>query len=246
MKRATEILVAATLTVVGMLGAAIAVADLVGLDIQFFTSKAPDSVALLVLSLISTSIGLERAAVGQRQAAILENLESFLTRSARVRRLQGTSDIYSDSARLVRAAERRIRSVIVGDALKAPIEFANAAATRLQDQLSRGTSIGFDIVVVVEQENARPDLVDAIKARHALYSGKGIGHLVRVFVLDVPPQVVLDCFIVDRRHATIGLAPTAGSDAIMTAVVFENEPEIADQLAEWFDQRILPAANRVV
>lgn len=246
MRRILDGLVIATLTLAGALGAFVSIADLFGLDVSILIAKKPDAILLLMLSLLSASIGLERAMVTNRQTRTLETVEKALARSPDTKQVEGKDAIYKCGIRLVDTMESRIRSIVVADGNKAPVDFSQSAAARLNELDRQGKPARFDVVLMLDKEMTPDDLLHRLRTRHQQYVNRGVGHLVAVHVLYQDHPVGMDYLIIDRRHVSVAFTPTAGTEKLMTALVFEDQPEVAGQFAEWFDQRVLPGAERVI
>lgn len=245
-RRATDAIVIITLTLAGLIGVLVSIMDLVGFDLGGIITKEPAAISLLLLSLISTAIGLERATTGRRANATLDAVEEFLLRSPTMRRIDGRSAIYKDGMRLVSEAQSRIRSFQIAAGVKAPPEFGRAVASRLRELDRQGKPARLDVVIVIDKSLLPPDFESTMRARYQIYEGLGVGHLVAVHLLDQAHPVGMDYLIIDRRHVTVSFTPTAGTHMLMTSIIFEDQPDIANQFAEWFDQKVLPAAERYI
>ncbi|WP_442544981.1 hypothetical protein ACSBOX_04435 [Arthrobacter sp. KN11-1C] len=243
MKRAVKTLPTYLLIFAGVAGVVVFVFDLVG--VEFFT-KDPALIGLLILGVLATGIGIERATTLGRTESAISAIEAFLTNTAVTRRVQGKEEIYKDGIRLVGQAETRIRSVLVGDSMKAPKAFADAVAARLQKLSKQGKPASMVVILVMQKSALPTNFEDLVRERHEIYRRKGVGQFVSVRLIDQENPVGMDYLIIDRRHISISFTPTAETHMLMSSIVIEDQPEIAEQFADWFDNKLIPASAALI
>jgi hypothetical protein len=242
-RRTVRLFPALLLIVAGIAGLLVSVFDLVGLD--FFT-KDPALIGLLMVSLISTGLGIERATTLRGIQSTMGAIGDHLNRSAKTKRLEGTDAIYKDGARLVGQAESQIRSVLVGEGMKAPRFFAMAAAKRLQELMKAGKPASMTVILVLPKNAIPANFRELVLERHELYRKKGVGELVSVYVIEQDQAIGMDYLIVDRQHVAISFTPAGQTHTLMSSIVVEDQPELAVHFADWFDNKLLRAARHIV
>lgn len=147
MKTIAQWLSTRTLICLGLIGVAISALDLFGIDPQGIVTKETASISLLILGLLASAFGIERATTGRDHAAALKAIELRLSQlPVAARRVEGNAAIYEEGIRLVSRTDRRIRSIVVGTANKAPIEFVEAVRSRLTELDRSGKPARFDSV----------------------------------------------------------------------------------------------------
>ncbi|MBB4910536.1 hypothetical protein [Actinophytocola algeriensis] len=254
MRRIPAIIAAAMILLVGLIGIAISIMDLFGVNYRAVFNKSPDDVALLILALIATSLGVEYLAVRWRQteslrqvAHNLESIEQRLSQSSPVRRLDGASAIYADGTRLVNSTTRRIRSVIVGEPNKAPMSFSQTVARRLRELNEAGAPARFDAVIVFNKDNFD---IASLKRNTAekldAYATAGLSELVTLKAIGQETPLGFDILIIDQKHVHIAFPSMRGAHGLMAGLVFEDQPEVAQEFANWFDERVWPNGTLVV
>jgi hypothetical protein len=243
MKRVAKFASAGLLIAAGIVGLAISVFDLAGIDIFF---KDPALIGLLIVGMLAVALGIERVTTLHRLEEAMDGVEEYFQRTARIRRIQGGPDIYKHGIRLVGETESHIRSVLVGNGNKAPRAFATAAATRLQQLKKARKPASMVVVLVLPRAEIPPDFEDIVRERHELYRRKGVGELVSVYVLEQDQAIGMDYLIVDRKHVAISFTPTGQTHDLMSSISIEDQPDIADQFANWFDNKLVRAARPII
>jgi hypothetical protein len=239
---------AVMILLVGLAGIAISVMDLFGVNYRAVFNKSSEDIALLTLALIATSLGVEYLAARWRQteswrqvALSLESIEQRLSRSSPVRRLDGETAIYADATRLVNLTTRRIRSVVVGEPNKAPVSFSQTVARRLRELNEAGAPGRFDAVIVFSKvdfdiESLKRNATEKLDA----YRAAGLSELVTLKAIGQEMPLGFDILIIDQKHVHIAFPSMRGAHGLMACLVFEDQPEVAQEFANWFDERVWP------
>lgn len=234
--KTAEYIVASLLLLTGIAGVAIGFADFVGLDTRLLTSKNSTSLVLVTVGLLATSLGLERVGRFRRYEQQIEHLKMLMTRSRGGQQLKGTEEIYRSLTRLIFTARGRIRSFVLGSSTKTPNDWPESVANRLREMKKTGVSVKYEAVIAVDFDKLPSDFQYGIDSRFEIYERNNVKELVSLHLLDLKPPFGLDILIIDRDHVVIAFSHFAGVDRLLTAVLFENQPEIAEEFASWFDQ----------
>jgi len=235
-----------------LFGIAVSIVDLVSQD---FTSgpfrwlKGPPTLTLLLVSLISLGLGLERLTryirLNHKIKSIQDALElntveiksfsKLLAARNSVRALVGEKQVYDEGVRLVGLAERNIRVTSIGEGPPAaPPELGQAYIDKLSKGISLGRPIRLDIVVGATSGNAvLPNRREVIERRYKLYQEHGVLSSVHFYL--VPSVVGIDLLIVDNVHMIIGLSYRGGVEGFKYGLLFFNSPEVVDEFTDWFD-----------
>jgi hypothetical protein len=231
-----EHVMASLLLLTGISGVAISFADFIGLDTSLLTSKDSISLVLVTVGLLATSLGLERVGRFRRYEQQIEHLKILITRSRGGQQLKGTEEIYRSITRLVFTTRGRVRSFTLGSSTKTPITWPEAVAKRLREMKKTGISVKYETVIAVDFDKLPSDFQYGIDSRFEIYDRNNVKELVSLYLLDLKPPFGLDILVFDRDHVVIAFSPFSGVDRLLTAVLFENQSEIADEFASWFDQ----------
>lgn len=255
--RSIEYLVVAVLLVVGILGAFIGVADQFGWDVTFFTPETPTSLILTIISLLAVGIGLERIGTFRRQENLIEELKHYITtlqsNTSKIEtrlsmlqtgeRLVGPQQIFNNMTRIAKKTKHSIRALILDNGERSPIELTIDVAKRLKELNNLGEPAYFDAVIAADTNSMAQETKDWIKSRHDTYVQYQIDHMVRLHILQMKPPFGFDVFIVDEEHTIILFTKLTGTDRATTAILFENQPEIARDFTDWFDRVALRLAD---
>jgi hypothetical protein len=237
-----EYIVAVVLLIVGITGSAIGLAEFFGYDVTILTSRNPLSLVLAIVGLLATALGLERVGRFRRHEQQMTRLESLLTEARGGQLLIGTDEIYRTATRLCSTTNKHIRTIIIGRSAKAPREWPIAVANRLREMRRLGTDMKFDAIIAVDFDNLPPDFIEGIDTRFSIYERNGVKDLVSLYLMDLRPTIGFDVVIFDRNHVNISFSQLAGVNRLQRALHFENQPEIASEFADWFDQIALRSA----
>lgn len=156
--------------------------------------------------------------------------------------LSGDQEIYRSAIRLYESVSDQVRVVQIAGGPQPPDWYGETAAKILSAKKSCGKLVKFDGLLVLDLENLPKDFVARMAARLSIYDRHGVADLVSVYLLHSPHPVGLAVFIVDRKHAHISLTKKSGIKNLQSAIVFENQPLIAADLADWFDQLVVRSA----
>jgi len=167
---------------------------------------------------------------------------NLLTKSLGGKYLKGAEKIYNSALRLYESVEKQIRVLQIASGPQPPPEYAEAAARIMQAKMQDGIVIKFDAVLVLNLEKLPPDFKERNNVRFGIYEKYGVRDWISLFLLDQKHPLGFTIFIVDRKHAHISFTTLAGVKQLESAVEFENQPLIASDLADWYDQIVLRSA----
>lgn len=164
-----------------------------------------------------------------------------------MRRVTGAPAIYADGVRLVKLTNRQIRSIVVGHPNKTSMDYTRAVASRLKELKATGTPARLDAVVIAEQkqfdiDSLRRSTVDKV----GIYKQAGLDGLVSIRALSQVRPVGFDILIIDQQHVGIAFPSIAGAEDLMTGLIFEDQPDVAREFANWFDQRVWPTGTPIL
>jgi hypothetical protein len=227
------------LVVIGIFGVLISLADLFA-DLSQFGNKL-EVITLLMLSLLSASIGIERMTWFRRQDRRIQEIERSMTKILGGQYIRSTDEIYNSAIRLCDSVDNRFRAFIFATISgpvhpRLPRELAKAIAQRLKESEAAGNPAKFEVVVVSDFENQPPDFLAAAEARDKLYEEQGVIHLLSRHFLNMRPLIGFDVLIFDRKHTLITFPKLHGVQSSQSAILYENQPGISSDFADWFDQ----------
>ncbi|MEK7727931.1 MAG: hypothetical protein AAB354_05915 [candidate division KSB1 bacterium] len=222
-----------SLVLVGVVGLVIGIADY---------AKNDDKILYLILlttATLSIGLGIERVIRFRRLEQHLSIVSKLLTGSIGCHQLVGQNEVYGTAIRLANTAQSQIRALVIGKSTKAPPEFAEAIARKLRESKQSGVPIKYEAALVVDFEKATKDFYDGIDRRLSTYKKFGVSDLAEIYLLDLKPPTGFDMFIVDRNHVIIGITKLSGVNSLQQGLLFENQPAIASEFADWYDQNII-------
>jgi hypothetical protein len=175
-----------------------------------------------------SSIEKQLSTVGDQTSQILKNVSVQLAHSTRV--IQGYDFIYDDSIRLVLTAQRSVKALLVG-VPQAPTSFRDALA----EHLKANPSVSYEGVFLIGK--LEDEFWTVVDARLAYYKEHGIKQeQVNFSVVKSGKPIGFDVLVIDERHAALAFSPMSMTDNRRTmAISFENQPDIAVELARWFN-----------
>lgn len=157
--------------------------------------------------------------------------------------LSGSDVIYGVGARLCRAMERGIKTVVYGRSAKAPLWWAQAVAARLRETKLADRPARYECVLAIDLDRPPPRFNDGVEERFRLYEEYGVRDLVDLYILDWKnPPAGSDVLIVDERHVLIGVMTLPGVLSLHDSLFFEDRPAVGEAFARWFDEAIVPPA----
>ncbi|HEX8141426.1 MAG TPA: hypothetical protein VF553_02455 [Pyrinomonadaceae bacterium] len=220
--------------------------------IRKFKDGDSATILLVLVTFLCASLGVERFVNADQIDKRLSSTESKLSDiEVRVssplggRLLNNYNEIYRSGAKLCSLADEQIRAVVVSPGPKAPPYFIDAVIQRLKERKQAGYAVKYYVVLVLD-DNQITDLASLEKSnneRLALFERNGIRDSIKLFVLDAKPPLIFDLLVVDRKHVNIGITPTKEGKSLENAIIFENQPQMASKMADWFDGYILQIAK---
>ncbi len=240
--RIIENIATCLLIIIGLAGFAIGLADFVGWEPPFLPQKVPLLVILLIVGLLASAIGLERVGRFRRHDQQLERFENLMARSLGGQHLVRYNEVYDSMTRHVGTLHKRLRTMAVGRSITSPDEWAKTVARRLQETKRAGAPAKFEAILAVDFDNLPPDFQQGIESRLNLYKKAGVRDLVSLYILDLKPPIGFDVHIVDKEHLILALTTLAGVKDTPYGISFENQPLIASEFADWYDQIVLKKA----
>jgi hypothetical protein len=158
------------------------------------------------------------------------------------RRLNGTYEIYSVGRQLCTKLNERMQAVVYTTGPKAPPEWAEAVSSRLAETKAQGVPAKFDVILVANSKLSKTDFVREMDRRNQIYKSRDVFDQVSLWIIDSQPEQGFDVLVLDRKHAIISFTKTAGISTVQSGILFENEPKIASDLSDWFDQLLIRKA----
>lgn len=231
------------LILVGLVGITIGIFDFVGLENKLLSiTKDPITLVLLTIGLLSLAVGLERVIRLRHQNKQFDQIERLLAKSSGGQFLKGVDEIYGTTMRLCSAVQNNIKTIVFASGPKAPHRWAETVARRLRETKQSGAPAKFEVVIALDFDQLAVDFKQNMEARNKLYERFGVFDLVSLNLLNIKPCVGFDILILDRRHVVIGFTTFTGIRQLQSAILFENQPHIASEFADWFDQFIIRSA----
>ena len=216
------------------------------------------SILSFLVAVLVTAFGLDRIVHSRRLA---EHLDSFANRLASLeassqelrdqllgqlnralggRLLLGKAEIYTSRVKLWHKMEYRMRVIVsVGSGeAKAPLEVVQATAQRLKERKDAGHEVSFTMILAMDPQLIPVEtFIQQNEERNKIYVEHGVINCVHVYVIESASS--LPCFdvqIVDSKHVNIGF-PFGGDDhKLASALEFENQPKLAEDLIVWYDK----------
>ncbi len=229
----------------GMYGLLITIGQYLNWKVEFLPKKedlAPFILAGIAVLLIE--VGFEHVIHFDEQNQRLDkqdlrltNIESFVGRSLGGQYLKSSAEVYAAGTRLTASTERRLRTIVYGRGAKGTRQWAEMAAQRLRHLKNIGVSPEFHVVVALDMQNVPANFQAEMDQRVAVFVRHGVGDVVSLYLLDVKAVIGCDVYIIDKAHVFINPVPFPGIDT-QRAILFENQSNIAEDYAEWFDNSV--------
>lgn len=205
---------------------------------------------IFLISVVLTAYGVERLSHANQVKERLDKLANAfddmrvtVSRAVGGQRLVGKHEIYLSPNRLWGKTEHRLRNVIAANGPKSPEEYPKLVAARLRERKEAGHPVRFDVVMVMDPKLISPDAFRVKNdARLQLYDRYGFKGCVHLHILETEHPINFDVSIIDNRHAYIGFTLFDEHQPLSTAVEFADQPELASDLASWYDNVILKHA----
>jgi len=177
----------------------------------------------------------------EEQDQRLGNIESVLERSLGGHYLKSSDEVYAAGARLTAHMERKLRTIVYGKGAKGTRQWAETTAKRLKHLKDTGIFPEFHIVIAIDLQSVPANFQVEIDQRFKVFEKHGVGDTLSLYLLDVKPVLGSDVYVVDKAHVIINPVPFPDVNT-QRAILFENQPLIAEDYAEWFDNYVRPKA----
>jgi hypothetical protein len=126
------------------------------------------------------------------------------------------------------------------------MSFSHAVARRLKGLRDAGTPARFDAVIIVDQDHFDVDALRRNTAHKlAVYQEAGLAGLVSLKAMGQVKPIGFDILIIDQKHVHIAFTSIADAQGLMTGLVFEDQSDVAQEFAAWFDQRVWPNGTQI-
>lgn len=216
------------------------------------------SILSFLVAVLVTAFGLDRIVHSRRLA---EHLDSFakrlasleassqefrkellgvLNRSLGGRLLVGKTEIYTSRDRLWHKMEHRMRVIVSvgGGGPKAPLEVVQATAQRLKERKDAGHEVSFTMILVIDPQLIPLEkFIQRIEERSKIYAEHSVKNCVHVHVIEsVSSLPYFDVLIADSKHVNIGFPFGEDDHKLASALEFENQPKLAEDLISWYDK----------
>jgi hypothetical protein len=159
------------------------------------------------------------------------------------RYLRGAPEVFFATVPLVREAKRRIRAVVFSEQPVAIQEWIDAVNKRLIDSKNEGRKVNYEFVLCQQlnpdnqkYRNEYAELRRLIEHRISEYAKQGVDDQIFPHLLFVNFRVGFDVLIIDTQHAAIAWRTSKASKKADSAILFENEPRIAEELNAWYTE----------
>jgi len=246
-KRVYTFIQGAVIVLAGIYGLFVALGQYLNWQVAFLPNKDQLlEVILGVVAILVLEVGLGQVIHfnGQderldKQDQRLDDIETLLKRSLGGSYLKSSAEVYAAGTRLTANMERKLRTIVYGRGAKGTRQWAEAAARRLRHLKDMGGSPEFHVVIAVDLQNVPASFQGEIDQRLDMFVRQKVGDRVSLHLLDVKPVIGNDVYIIDKAHVFINPVPFPDVDT-QRAIVFENQPVVAEDYAEWFDNSILP------
>jgi Flp pilus assembly pilin Flp len=203
------------------------------------------TLSLVLISILMVAYGVERYVNSTQLDQRLTNIESKLSTAVGGQFINNSNDIYVSAAKLLDEFEGRIRTIVVTTVPKAPDSFAERIAQKLKERRDKGFPIKYDVVLILSAEQVR-DLDKFEKAtndRISYFDQYGVADAINLNILETNTTANFDVFIVDRKSVHIGYSLSKDGRKSDNGIIYENQPQLASSLADWFDSSVLPLAK---
>jgi hypothetical protein len=242
MKRRAEALTYLLLTLTGLLGVVIALADFVGWT-DSITEKRSISLVLVTVGVLAVAVGLERAIRFKDIDEQLGRFERLFASHLGCRYYEGHDESYNAAIELCATAQKHVRTLIIGRT--APEKWASAVSERLRESKDAQKPIKFQVTVAFNFNGIDHSFIEAFERRLEIYRKKGVEHLMTLRLLDLNRPLGFDLLIIDRQHVFLGVPSVADEQFLTRAIVFEYQDKLANELVDWYDQVLVRSAVTV-
>jgi hypothetical protein len=214
--------------------------------VKKFREGDPATLTFILATILLAAYGFERYVNATQLDQRLSGIEKQLSTVVGGQFANNYNDIYRSAAKICGTLEGKLRVIVASAGPKAPVYFAETVAQRLKERKEAGYPISFEAVLVLNTALIADldALQKAMRDRSALYEKYGVKDIVHVYVIEANPILNFDVLVVDRNHAQIGFSMQKEGKTLESAIMFENQPKIASDFADWFDGFVLPKAKR--
>lgn len=161
------------------------------------------------------------------------------------RKLQGSSEINGVFELIAAGGLKRIQLLIqvLGPKPHLPESIAETIARRIQETTRLGIPIKYDPILVFDTEKPPAGFIEGILRRDDVFSKHGVRQFVRPRYLAQKHNGGVDILIVDRTHLLLLLNTVPDAQAMQVGFLFKDQPEIASEYSDWFDQVLMPSSK---
>jgi hypothetical protein len=231
------------LGIVGIGGMIIGVSDFFEIDYSWLINKDPEDLILITLGAIAAFIAGENLYLGKTFSKV-ESLEGLIKSGLGGRHVTGHNVIYDEVSRLCATAQSRVRVLLnaTSPTMSAPDNWAKVVAQRLRTARDQGRPARLDAVIACDFPTLPPSFSDSVEKRRRIYLDHQVADLASPYLLNINHSIGFDVFIIDNEHAVLAFRAPAGTVSVRTAIVFDNQPAVVEDLVDWFDHFIFGPA----
>lgn len=239
-----EFLTNSVLVLIGVLGVFVTVIDFIGWNISIITPKAPTDLILLIVGLLAFALGLERIIRFKRSEQQLNRIETLLKSRQTVQHIVGHNETYQVINCLCNKANDQIRVFIEASTkeFSAPQKWPDTVARRLKKLKVQRKPARMDVIISANVQEQGQDFQKQMSKRFEVYQRHEVTQYVDRYIFDVQNFLGFDVFIIDN-NAVIAFRNSNENNAVHSALLFENQKELADRLIRWFDKFIKGSAK---
>jgi len=207
----------------------------------------PAAIVLVLVTLLCGAYGTERLFYAAQVNQRLVGIEDRLTRPVGGQLLKNYDQIYRSAASICKTAEKEIRTLAVASDRKSPSYFADQVVERLKQLKQMNRPARYDAVAVldsakVQDANSVQNLVQIIDERSQIYEKSNVGDLFHRYIIVSDRPLAFDVVLVDKRHVMYGFTSLKDGPRLDNAILFENQTDMADATADWFERTVFPLA----
>jgi len=173
-------------------------------------------------------------------------LVADLPSASQIKYLSGSQQIYGHALQKLHLAQRQVRVLQFFGGPRPPEGYAEQAAKILRSKREMGIEVFFDAYLVLSTDRIPDNLEESNRQRLEIYKREGVGDLVTLHTvkMEYPKGFGFDMFMVDRKYVHLCFVSVNRADQLQRAIAFETGSEILNDLTDWFETAIIPAADR--
>jgi hypothetical protein len=157
-------------------------------------------------------------------------------------RLQGPLQINDAFESLAAISSKRIQLLIqvLAPEPHLPESLADTIARRIEETSRRGVPIKYDPVLVLDSDTVSPEFRKSLRRRSEVFARRNVAQFVQPRYFHQRFAFGVDILIVDRTHLLLALNTVPAAATMQVGFMFKDQPEIATEFADWFDQILMP------